>query len=76
MMFVAWPGLRRLGDRLDRVPAGARVVLGDRDEQERDDEPDERRDVEVAEAEAAAVEAIVIGMNPSADSTVATSTAL
>ena len=41
-------GLRRLRDRLDRVPARAGVVLGDRDEQERDDQADERRDVEVA----------------------------
>ena len=43
-------GLRRLGDRLDRVPARAGVVLGDRDEQERDDQADDRRQVQVGEA--------------------------
>ena len=50
------PGLRRGGDRLHRIPAGAGVVLGDRDEQERDDQADERRDVEVGEAVPARVE--------------------
>ena len=56
MMFVAWPGLRRLRDRLDRVPAGAGVELRDRDEREGDPEPDERGAVELAEAEPAVVE--------------------
>ena len=42
-------GRRRLGDLLHRVPARARVVLGDRDEQERDRETDQGRDVELPE---------------------------
>ena len=49
-------GLRGPGDRLDRVPARARVELGDRDEQERNREADQRRAVELPEAEAALVE--------------------
>ena len=48
--------LRGLGDLLDRVPARARVVLGDRDEEERDGEPDERRAVELPERELRALE--------------------
>ena len=51
MMFVAWPVSRRLRDRLHGIPARAGVVLGDADEQERDDESDERSDVEMPEAE-------------------------
>ena len=47
------PGAGGAGDHLHRRPARARVVLGDRDEQERDDQADQRRDVEVPEAEAA-----------------------
>ena len=49
-------GLRRLRDRLDRVPPGAGVELGDRDEQERHDQADDRRQVEVLEVVLAAVE--------------------
>ena len=49
-------GLRGLGDLLHRVPAGAGVELGDRDEQERDDQADDRREVEILEVVAAAVE--------------------
>ena len=49
-------GLRGLRDRLDGVPARAGVELGDRDQQEGDHEADERRAVELAEAEAALVE--------------------
>ena len=70
-------GLGRLRDRLDRVPARARVELGDRDEQERDDEADRaprRRGRQKLNAPPS--KAIVTGMNPSAESTVATSTAL
>ena len=48
-------GARGRGDLLHRAPAGARVELGDRDEQEGDDQADERREVEVPEAEPARV---------------------
>ena len=50
------PGLGRRRDRLDRAPARARVVLGDRDQQERDAQADQRRPVQLPEAELAAVE--------------------
>ena len=50
------PGLGRLGDRLDRIPARAGVVLGDRDQQEGHAEADQRRAVQVPEAELAVVE--------------------
>ena len=50
------PRLGRARDRLHRPPARARVVLGDRDERERDDEADQRGDVELAEGERALVE--------------------
>ena len=49
------PGLRGRRDRLDRGPAGARVELGDRHQQEGDGKTDERRQVELAEREQAAV---------------------
>ena len=67
-------GRRRLGDLLHRAPAAAGVVLGDRDEQERDREPDERRAVQLPERELPPSNAIVTGMNPIAESTVATIT--
>ncbi len=51
------PCLRRLGDRLHGMPARAGVVLGDRDQQERDDQTDDCRHVEVGEAVDPAVEA-------------------
>ena len=41
---------RLLGDPLHRAEAGARVVLGDRDDQRRDDEADQRAPVEVGRA--------------------------
>ena len=44
-------GLGCARDVLHRLPARARVVLGDRDEQERHAEPDQRRAVQVPEAE-------------------------
>ena len=49
-------GLRGARDRFHRPPASAGVVLGDPDQQEGDAEADERRDVEVPEAERAVVE--------------------
>ena len=48
--------LRGLRDLLHRAPAGARVVLGDRDKEERHGEADQRRHVELPEREAVAVE--------------------
>ena len=63
-----------LGDLLDGAPAAAGVVLGDRDEQERDREADERRSVQLPERELPPSNASVTGMNPTADSTVATIT--
>ncbi len=44
-------GLGRGRDRLDGIPARARVVLGDADEQYRDREADQRRPIEVPERE-------------------------
>ncbi len=48
-------GLRGLRDVLHRLPARARVVLGDRDEEEGHGEADERRAVEVPEVEVPSV---------------------
>ena len=50
------PGLRRLGDRLHRTPATARVVLGDSHEEKRHGEADEGRPVQLPEVELLVVE--------------------
>ena len=85
MMFVAWPVCDALRDRLDRIPARARVELGDPDEQRRDREADERRAVERAErvrvgltrsaGSRCPTNALITGMKMTAEMTVATRTA-
>ena len=52
------PGGGCFGDLLDGAPAATGVELGDRDEQEGDREPDERRAVELPERELPAVECL------------------